>query len=149
VGTDETFRHKSKYNEIGKKTKKKQRKKKSSNRILPGSEQELQKVVETLQVNIPDEYYVQILSETIIFLCRERQTDVARELYTALMEMITRIQVCQKERQDRETARAKAFAREQPGRELLTHPSEITVNGWKVPSLPTVVHNTVKHLQFV
>jgi elongator complex protein 1 len=149
VGTDESFRHKSKYNDIGKKTKKKQRKKKNSNRVIPGSEQELQKLVETLQVGIPDEFYVQILSETILFLCGERQLDVARDLYMTLIETSTGIQSCLKEYQKQEISRAKVFAREQPGRELVTHPSEKTVNACKVTMPPTVVSETIRHLEFV
>uniref|UniRef100_A0A7S3L6N1 Uncharacterized protein n=1 Tax=Amphora coffeiformis TaxID=265554 RepID=A0A7S3L6N1_9STRA len=147
TGADEAMRHKSKYNEIGKKNKKRNRRKnKGRIKIVPGSEQEVSDLVETLRGAVPDEEFVNLIGETIIFLCHERQMRLARELFTALMESSEVIRQCQADRTQREVARGKKFLLENPGKEFIAHPSENTVNSLHYPALHAEVHKLLKYV---
>ena len=149
-GADEAHRHKSKYNELGKKAKKKKNKKKTGrNRILPGSEQELQSIVESLRVSIIDEHYKEVLTNTIFFLCHERQLRAARDLYEAVRDSCNQMQDCQANRKDREEQRGKLFAKDNPGKEFVRHPSEEEIDVLKLISLSSEVQELMEYAVLV
>jgi len=146
-GADETTRHKSKYNDIGKKNKKRnKRKNKGRAKTVPGSEQEVLDLVERLRDAVPDEDSVNLIGETIIFLCQEQQLRPARELFTAVTESCEEIRKCQVSRTEREVTRGKEYLKENPGQEIVTHPSENIVNLLHFPALPTTVLALMKYV---
>jgi hypothetical protein len=84
VNNQDGVKHKSKFNNIGRKKKKK---KGNSRRerigTKPGSEEELQNLVWTFKSNVIDSAYASIITETTQFLCQFDQLGVAIELYHA------------------------------------------------------------------
>lgn len=84
-GADAKNKHRSKYNQIGAHSKgaKKKKKGKGRTKALPGSELELQGLVQTLRSSCVDENYKLSIGETVRFLVRCRRLDLARELYDA------------------------------------------------------------------
>jgi len=97
-GADNSARHRSKWNERGpnqaqskkhgdddnnnnnnrNQKKKKKKKNKGRTKVIPGSQQELLGLVETLQSLCPDEYYCQTLQETMTFLIHNGQLPLAK-----------------------------------------------------------------------
>lgn len=145
AGADEAYRHKSKYNEIGKKGKKKKKKKaKTRTKVIPGSEQELQGLVESLSASIIDDDFVKLLADTILFLFHEREIAAARGLYAAATAASNRIRQCQDERKEREIVRVKESRKENHGRENVEHPSEITVDSLMCSEIATKVHELLR-----
>ena len=88
TGGDDTNRHKSKYNNLGgQKTKKTKKKTKGSNRILPGSEEDLLGVVQTLKSNLIDDRLFLKIGATITFLIYTGHLSVARAVHDSYVEL--------------------------------------------------------------
>mmetsp|Transcript_26657 Transcript_26657/g.39433 ORF Transcript_26657/g.39433 Transcript_26657/m.39433 type:complete len:1504 (-) Transcript_26657:138-4649(-) len=83
VNNQDVVKHKSKFNNIGRKKKKKKATRRERIGTKPGSEEELQNLVWTLQSNVIDSTYASIITETAQFLCQVDQLGVAIELYHA------------------------------------------------------------------
>jgi hypothetical protein len=96
VRGDDMNRHKSKYNEGGGKRRDRgKKKKKSGSKPRPGSEQELEGVVQTLRSCCIDEKYREAIEETITFLLRQRKLTAAQELYNEYTKLITSVKEAQ------------------------------------------------------
>jgi elongator complex protein 1 len=84
VTNDDSNRHKSKYNSIGKNKKKKMKKSRRERKgIKPGSEEELVRLVSTLKNSVIDKEQTLIIEETIQFLVQVEKFYIAKELYEA------------------------------------------------------------------
>jgi elongator complex protein 1 len=146
-GAEETYRHKSKYNEIGKKAKKKKKKKnKGRSKVMPGSEQELQGLVETLRASFLDTDEVDLLAETVVFLSRERQLELARELYLTFTDSSTQIRKCQEDQKITEHRRENEYMQQNPGKNYGKHPSETLVETFQCSELPAEVHHLQQYI---
>ena len=91
--------------------KKKERKKRI--KTAPGSDQELQVLVQTLRSSCVDKDYSGILEETITFLLQNENVSLARQLYDAYNDMCSCVHQQQLERRvaavhDRQQSEAKA-----------------------------------------
>lgn len=102
TGEIDALKHKSKYNNIGSKQKKKKKRKSKRERrqrIKPGSLEELNQLVSTLQVNIVnDGTKVDIIVDTITFLLQVGKTIHGRNLYDSYNNMSSTIQSIQQSR---------------------------------------------------
>ena len=88
TGGDDANRHKSKYNVLGGvKAKKSKRKTKGSNRILPGSEEDLMGLVQTLKSNLVDDTLVLKIGETITFLIHTGHLPIGRAVHDSYVEL--------------------------------------------------------------
>eukprot|EP01083_Nonionella_stella_P309044 1092964_1 len=83
VNNQDGVKHKSKFNNIGRKKKKKKATRRERIGTKPGSEEELQNLVWTLKSNVIDSAYASIITETTQFLCQVDQLGVAIDLYHA------------------------------------------------------------------
>jgi elongator complex protein 1 len=88
TGGDDSNRHKSKYNVLGRPKAKKKKKPKGRNKILPGSEAELLGLVQTLKGNIIDSNLLRKVGATIVFLVQNDNVQVARELYDSYESLV-------------------------------------------------------------
>lgn len=109
-GADETYQHKSKFNQIGKQKKKKnyrERKKNKgkSNKIRPGSKQELQHLVGTLQSSCVDAKHCSVLSDTVLFLFHIGELGRGRALYDCYCKASNLAEQAQTERIEAERQR--------------------------------------------
>ena len=88
TGGDDTNRHKSKYNSLGgQKAKKTKKKIKGSNRILPGSEEDLLGIVQTLKSNLIDDVLLLKIGATIFFLIHAGRLRIARAVYDSYVDL--------------------------------------------------------------
>ena len=127
VGTDQSLRHKSKYNQVGQKGRKKKKKgKKKSSRILPGSEKEFEKVVENLGVLCLDSDISASVSDCAIFLVRCNQFAVGSALYEAYVAAVQKIREAQEKQQqvEKEAIRTQEETNRREGirEEIFFHP---------------------------
>lgn len=92
TGEADAYRHKSKFNQLGRNKPVKKKKKSKSSKIRPGSEDELNGLVQTLTSNCTDATYSLVVGDTICFLVQNGQLDVARTLfdsYIGLCQSVT------------------------------------------------------------
>ena len=116
TGNVERNRHKSKFNNVGDRRNKQSKKKKERKKRIktaPGSDQELQVLVQTLRSSCVDKDYSGILEETITFLLQNENVSLARQLYDAYNDMCSCVHQQQLERRvaavhDRQQSEAKA-----------------------------------------
>lgn len=95
VGTDVT-RHKSKYNERGGKRRDRGKKvHKGRSKARPGSEEELDGIVQTLRSLCVDDMHRDVIEETITFLSREGEVETARQLYDEYLSVSTKVRNAQ------------------------------------------------------
>ena len=103
ISEEDVMKHKSKYNKLGggKKKKKKKAPRRSRNRIMPGSEQELNELVGLLKFNCINEDYYTVIAETIAFLLQVgKQQSLARALYESYNDLLGKIDESQKARKE-------------------------------------------------
>jgi elongator complex protein 1 len=86
VGTEETNRHKSKYNRAGRNKIKKKKRGKSS-KIRPGSVEELDGLVQSMKSACLDDGYSDAISKTVIFLIRTGEQATAKKLFSSYVSM--------------------------------------------------------------
>lgn len=99
VTNDNSNRHKSKYNNIGRNKKKKVKKSRRERKgMKPGSEEELNRLVSTLRNLVIGKEQAFILQETIQFLAQVEEFHVAKELYEAYESFKKQIQSIQTKR---------------------------------------------------
>lgn len=141
-GGDDTYRHKSKFNQLGRQKHKKKKKGKGS-RIRPGSEEELQGLVCTLKSNCIDEGYSQTVGETIAFLVQNCQLSVARALFDKHVSMCKKVSDAKEER-IRIHQNSSNFKDNDLPQEIFTHSVEAEVDALACSSLPITLHELFK-----
>jgi elongator complex protein 1 len=153
TGGNESSRHKSKFNQLGQKRKKKKKKKSKgkSSKIRPGSEEELQGLVQTLKVSCTDETYCKNLGETITFLVRNGQQIVARELFDAYIALSTLIRKTQSDRLEAARLEALQMAKQaridgNAGYEPIVHSVNKDVDSLVCASLDDKLHRLFSFL---
>jgi elongator complex protein 1 len=152
-GGDDVYRHKSKYNQVGRERKKKERKRRNrvSKKVRPGSEEDLQGLVQTMKNNCVDERRSRQIGETIIFLVYNRQLNVARALYDGYVHLCKCVDEEQQTRIET-TEREENLAILQARKDGLTmierirHPVETEVNALRCKSLCETVHSILSYL---
>ena len=141
TGADQENRHKSKYNQIGR-TKGKQKKKKGKGRtkVVPGSERELQGLVDTLETTCFDSTLVESLSDCIVFLYRTKNMALAVDMYDCFEDSAKRIRASMERRkrmQQDDWLKLEEKNRREGIRELnFVHPLEKKVEALKCDDLP-------------
>ena len=110
-GAEETHRHNSKYNQLGaNKKKKKKRKKTGRVKTVPGSQAELLELVQALRYGVVDDVTLSTISDTIVFLSRNKQMPLARTLFNSYVALSQHVA---KSREDRlESARVERIEQE-------------------------------------
>lgn len=103
TGEIDAYKHKSKYNTIGKnkKKKKKKTKRERKQRIKPGSQEELQSLVSKLKETIVSDELLNVIVETIRFLAQiggKTTNHHARDLYESYQRLLESIQTSQESR---------------------------------------------------
>lgn len=107
VTNDDSNRHKSKYNSIGKNKKKKVKKSRRERKgMKPGSEEELNRLVSTLKNSVIGKEQALIIQETIQFLVQVEKFPVAKELYEAYESFKNQIISIQAERMEEDSRKA-------------------------------------------
>ena len=97
ITTDDSTRHKSKFNKIGRKKKKKKTRREKM-RLKPGSEEELQSLVTKMKVNVIDGGNLQPITDTIKFLAQVNKITEAKTLYEAYIAFKDRVSEKQQSR---------------------------------------------------
>jgi elongator complex protein 1 len=90
TGEVDAMKHKSKFNRLGRDSKKKKRPKKkgpAARRIKPGSEEELRELVATLNHACPDDDYIDVICETITFLLESEKHAMAKLLFESYKDI--------------------------------------------------------------
>ena len=145
VGADESYRHKSKFNQIGGKQKKRTKKKnKGRTKVRPGSQAELLGLVDTLQRTCIDNMYKETIAETITFLSRNRRIDTAKTLYERYAAFCKQLSASQQERlesirQDKAAAEARSRRQGTDGQPYITLQVESKVDELACMDLPDPV----------
>jgi len=150
-GFDENYRHKSRFNKLGRTKKQKRKKKGKSKKIRPGSEEELQGLVETLKVSCVDEKQCASIADAIAFLVQCGKLNVARALYDSYISLCSSVRRAQEERigalRKQEHECAMVARREGTSNRLnITHSVEAAVDSLACSSLPSSLHELFFHL---
>ena len=103
-GFDGNARHNSRFNKLNR-DKKKKKKQRKSNKYRPGSEEELQSLVQTLRGNCIDEAYREIIADTVTFLVQNGKLNVARSIFDNYESLCVTIAQTQQERKDAQRKR--------------------------------------------
>jgi elongator complex protein 1 len=144
VGGNDSLRHKSRFNKIGADHKVKTKKKKTKGRKLrPGSEEELQNLVQTLQRNCVDEKYALLIGDTITFLVHNGKLDVARSLYDAYSALCQCFVHCREERAEilRKADENSSFMAREGYHAKASHSVESMVNSIECAPLPSMLQD--------
>lgn len=112
TNNDNVHRHRSKFNKG-----KVQKKKKQRSRRKPGSQEELDSLVETLKAGCPNREYAVIVTSTIRYLIRVQELTIALEVYNRYNTMRASIAKIQSDRM--EETRAGKLAAEKRSRGLI------------------------------
>ncbi|GAX09682.1 elongator complex protein 1 [Fistulifera solaris] len=149
-GADEHYRHKSKFNQLGFK-KKKKRKSKGSTKVRPGSQAELDDLVGTLRSSCLDPFYAETIGDTICFLFRNGQIVLARILFTRYSTLHTTVTTALSQRQEAEETARRAYEsrvrREGfDGRPWIRLELEQEVDKLMVPSLPPTIADFFRYI---
>ncbi|GAX19572.1 elongator complex protein 1 [Fistulifera solaris] len=149
-GADEHYRHKSKFNQLGFK-KKKKRKTKGSTKVRPGSQAELDELVGTLRSSCLDPFYAETIGDTICFLFRNGQIPLARIFFTRYSTLHTTITTALSQRQEAEETARRAYEsrirREGfDGRPWIRLEQEREVDQLMVPSLPLTIVDFFRYI---
>jgi len=152
ISEEDVMKHKSKYNKLGggKKKKKKKTPRRSRNRIMPGSEKELNELVGLLKFNCINEDYYKIITETIAFLLQVGKQSLAHALYESyndLLDQIDESQKARKESADKEMEVARVEARRE-GRDCDVVPieCEAEINSLFCKQLPSSIQQVFSFL---
>ena len=149
---DTTFKHKSKFNKIGRDQKKKKKKKAgpAARRMKPGSEEHLKELVMTLTNTCPDEHYLANISETINFLMQSGKRSLARVFFDAYHELEDAVRKSQAARleSDRVARQEKESIARKEGLiyEDIRHPCEKEINEVQCKPLPPFIENMMSYL---
>ena len=149
---DTTFRHKSKFNKIGRDQKKKKNKKKgpAARRMKPGSEEHLSELIMTLKTTCPDEHYLANISETISFLLQSSKRSPAKLLFDAYHEFVASVNKSQSARlhSDRVARQEKESLARKEGLVLdsTEHPCEKEIDEIKPLALPPSIESVMSYL---
>ena len=149
---DTTFKHKSKFNKIGRDQKKKKKKKAgpAARRMKPGSEEHLKELVTTLTNTCPDEHYLANISETINFLMQSGKRRLARcffDAYHELEDTVRRSQAARLESDGVARQNKEKMAREEGLiYEDIQHPCEKEVDEVQCKLLPHSLENVMSYL---
>jgi elongator complex protein 1 len=149
---DTTFKHKSKFNKLGREQKKKKKKKAgpAARRMKPGSEEHLKELVMTLTTTCPDDHYLSNISETISFLLQSGKHSLARCLFEAYHELETSVRKSQTARLESESIvrqeKERMARREGLIFESIEHPCEKEVNALYCKMLPPSIENIMSFL---
>jgi len=101
TSNDDMNKHKSKFNKIGRGKKKSKKKKKTrgkSNKIRPGSQEELSSLISAMKTSCLDEDYKRVIGETIMFLAQTNQIFISQQLFSSHENFKSRINKSQSER---------------------------------------------------
>lgn len=127
VVNDDSNRHKSKYNSIGKNKKKKMKKSRRERKgMKPGSEEELTRLVSTLKNSVIDKEQTLTIQETIQYLVQVENFHIAKELYEAYERFKSQILTIQAKRIEAESK--KAIEEERNARENGEHYEKIILD---------------------
>jgi len=144
INNEESIRHKSKFNNIGRKGKKKKRTRRERLGTKPGSEEELQSLVVKLKDTVIDKELSQIVSETIRFLSQVQKISIASELFEGYESLKALVESSQLERiqQDSEAQKAEEKNSRKEGRfyEKTILDCEDEVNNLRCAELPELLH---------
>jgi hypothetical protein len=100
-GAEENYRHKSKYNQLGARQKKKKKtKKKGRTKVQPGSQEELLGLVQTILASCIDDKYLGTIGETIEFLSRNGNLVLARRVYGSYVSFCELVSKSREERME-------------------------------------------------
>lgn len=146
---DDVMKHKSKFNQIGRKKKRKPLRKERK-RLKPGSEEEFKSLIRALQQSVIDDNYCSRIVETIQFLSQVDKIFIAREIYDAYEVLRNQIEKCQMSRIDsaqkaREEEEITA-RREGQHFENITLDCEAEVDSLRCTVLPPVIHDFFSYL---
>ena len=142
TGSDEHYRHRSKFNMQGQQHKKKKKKKnKGSTKIRPGSQADLTELVGTIRSCCLDSFYAETVGDTICFLFRNGQISLARTLLTSYNALDAAITSClfqrrQAEESDRRAYESRVRREGFDGRPFLKLEIETQVDDLVLPLLP-------------
>jgi len=143
TGDVDNMKHKSKFNKIGRDKKKKQKKSRNSRRRKPGGEEELTELVATLTHGCPDEYYVAVISSTLIFLMQSGKRSMAEQLLDSYTSIETAVLKLQTERLDKDRKKQEEIERstrmEGGIYQLVQHPCEKDIDAIRCKPLPETV----------
>ena len=144
INNEESIRHKSKFNNIGRKKKKTKTSRRERLGTKPGSEEELKALVTKMESNIIDSEYSAIISETIRFLSQVGKLSIAGQVYEAYESLKHCIDNYQKERIDKDghAVREEEHKARREGQfyERVVLECEEGVNGLRCSELPQVIH---------
>lgn len=102
TGSDaDAYKHKSKFNKIGRGRKKKKKKKKgpaAKRRAQKGSEEELKSLIDTMKFNVIEKAYCGTIAETIQFLMQVGKVPFARELFEGYNDLKLSVKASQEKR---------------------------------------------------
>lgn len=152
TGDLDNMRHKSKFNQIGRDKKKARKKKKGPNsrKTKPGSEEELNELIVTMQNTCPDEHYVAVIGETITFLFQSGKQPLARllfEAYNDLESIVARSQTARIDRDAKEMDEKRRKARKEGLiDDAVEHPCEKNINAICSVPLSVCVQNISSYL---
>ena len=148
INNQESIRHKSKFNNIGRK-KKKKRTRREKNGTKPGSEEDLKSLVSKLKNGVVDQEHSTIISETIRFLSQVGKISFALEVYDGYKEMKQSIEKCQRERIDNDSKKVAdeehKSRREGQFQERIVLECEEEVNRLQCADLPVVLHKLLAY----
>jgi len=164
-GADEANRHKSKFNQLGvgdsnqklKRNKKKKARSRSSKKPLPGSQQDLDNLLQTLRSNVVDDSFRDVIAETIIFLARiPGQLETSKSLYDKYLATSRAVSEAQIDRVD--TLKRKRLEQEKKARRdglaidfrpnyAVVNRSEEEANSLAWSSLPDDLQNLFSYLR--
>lgn len=149
INNEESIRHKSKFNNIGKKGKKKKRTRRERLGTKPGSEEELQSLVVKLKETVIDKELSQIVSETIRFLSQVQKISIALEVFEGYESLKALVESSQLERihKDSEALKAEEKDSRMEGKfyEKTILDCEDEVNNLRCAELPELLQSLSKY----
>jgi elongator complex protein 1 len=118
TGNEERNRHKSKFNSAGDRKSKprKKRGRKGRSKALPGSDQELQGLLQALRSTCVDASYRDVIADTLTFLLRNGRMSLAIELfvgYNDFAESMDKAQIERRAREEEERVAAETKSRKE------------------------------------
>jgi vacuolar-type H+-ATPase subunit I/STV1 len=145
INNEASIRHKSKFNNIGQKKKKKKTTRKERLGLKPGTEEELQSLVSRLKENVADQEFSEIVSETIRFLSQVGEIGVAMEVYKGYESFRTLVDQNQSERieNDVQTLKEEEQKARRDGQfyDRVTLECEAEINSLRCTDLPKLIHD--------
>jgi len=149
INNEASIRHKSKFNNIGQKKKKKKTSRKERLGLKPGTEEELISLQSRLKENVADQELSDIVSETIRFLSQVGKVSVAMEVYNGYESFKTLVDQNQRERieKDDQTFQEEQQKARRDGQfyERVTLDCEAEINSLRCTDLPKLIHDLFEY----